>query len=1486
MAKNKILKIVSLSFIIACGLSGTVFSTLSWFKVAGTIDEYKLNGKSAGAYFAYGDGSEDNPFGISIPRHLYNLAWLQYTGLFSDGQYYFELADTLEQKGGVLDMSNYVLPPIGTEDNPFTGNFNGKGYVIENLTVTNDTDAIFSSNKHPDYTQVGYTAPEIVGLFGVVGNYDNALGTYDSSINTIHDLGINNFTVQTTTSKALVGVAAGYVDGTIANVAVNESTIDVGNANTAAVDSNNLTENLSDYGVVGYVTEDHKKSITKLEENLYDITFADPANAEFNASDEGDAQGWGGSINMKTIYQRLYGIKNYGVATLQTHDWKISNVYHNNELTSSTPSNVSFMQQYHGFNETGHEYVGNYHFLNRNGNTTITSNNQWMYLSGGHYVNNEYRTYYEHSGIRISTGNHSLHVTNFANNQTVADTTPSNSVVWVETGNGNNVKLYTTYNGTNYYLQVYNTTTLRINTTQGNGTTFTKQDNGNGGYRYVSGTYYIGYDNGWKMINIGTTPTTPSVPRPTTPVAQPTEPTIEHPGDAPAEPVEPQIPTNPTSYGTQLYYSNGNNNYFLAPVSESNGSSLTSSLNVPYQGGWTWDATNSRIVLANNTDLRLRHNSNNLTLGNQNNNTVQWTRNGNNPYTFSYTARAGWTTSTYYLRYNNNAYACSTNNNQNSLNMVEWALTYDNQYMTMSDATTYTAQKTASYQTDYTNYQNYLAQYPTLVANYNAALQAYNDAWAQYNSDLAAYNAYLSAVDQWNQYDSDLAAYNQRVADSYCLTLTTITPQDPVLGPDSHQTSADTTKSNQESHMYYDYDDTTYFPLNVKEDGGTFNNANAVRAAITAGNFDPKDSNTGYIIAGSNFEGLNSLNYENNRDDISKIRVSEYAISNVGDSFGGTSGRTTTLEDDLPNSDIYTINTSLTKRTMAQALSETPNYYTRFNDSKLSFFKNSLATANAAGTSYTANANIYGLHFMDSVISDKSIVNARKVNILGNKCDNYELPVNSIDFNLKQKGVINFFAGTYFTNNNSFFSLHEIIRNNDAVVKGDPENKEYTSFNTINHIKEIIEIWGNDVGEKTSKYSNIYKYSDGTYSVPYRIDSSLNKYVMNKSDDTDTNVAYTYDTMDTADFNTYCNTYNYVLKFKTEQIGKNSSIINSTYKYIYYYEFPMNPGEYCLGSVDGGTGGYLLYLDIGANAAKTQRTTVYEHYKEIEKAFDYPEGIAVIAVSTVASNVSSGTDLDETNTSNIYIGANNASAGTVKVSRSGNDVELARTGGLITSAKPTLVGDLMWDNTYLQYNIHKPSSDGGDNLTSEITARETATEVRKVTYYDWNVNLDELVVTEIIDTTTDGSTWTRTFYQEYDNGTSTTNFADMRIYNTVSGTKYTEAELSNPTTSEVKTYAGADESSVNNTLICKITFQEDNGEEVTYEWDLKLVFVDGGAGHYYTISNDGALYDFVATVNEGSVTLTVVSLGNRTITINGVTVSQGSTITITPTQNP
>ena len=1485
---NKKLKIAAVTSISIFTLGSAILSTFSWFVASVKAPAYNLKGSSAGAYFAYGDGSENHPYGISIPRHLYNLAWLQYMGQFADGQYYFELADSVSDTDG-LNMNGYVLPPIGTEDNPFVGNFNGNGKIIKNLTVSNDQSAIFNSAKHPDPTQLTYVAPEIVGLFGVVGNLDGAYeGTYETSTNTVYNLGISNVTVQTTSSSALVGIAAGYVDATIANVLVNESEIDVNQANTSAVDSTNLTENISDYGVVGFATADYKKSITKLEQDLYDVTFADPAHAEFNATDDGDAQGWGGSINMKTIYNRIVSLrKTKSTNVTGTFQWRIDRKYYNNEEKASERSTYTALQndksypdvfsRYNGYNETGHEYIGSYNIYARQGENAYGSDTgtygdqQFLYLFGGHYENRTYNTYYDHTGYYITDGTNYLTYTGSLTNTTDS----SQASLWT-ISTGNNKAITTTYNGTTYYLY-NNNGTLGIRTSSYASWTVSlsnsKYDIYNGNYHLTcaSGTWLL-TDSTKAYITDGTnymtcsynSRTAGTIGNTTTAGSGTSWSFSTYNGTG-------TISCTVTRQNQTYTYYLGNNNGTLQATTTSSNWTISSSggtitvksgnYYLTYDGGW------KLVNPSTQTPYYLIHDESGHYMG-PTSSYVTTSVDIGSAVKFAYsTSSHGYynqSNTSYYLGYYSDSYGVQLYSDDRSY----YRLVQENNTSTLTTnlyGTGYLRAFTKNADTLYTS-EKYV--------RWN------NNAWTYANSSSEATRIVIE------YFDPASTPYVSTLVNPVFTTVINQTDSVTIAGPDSHQTSSDTTKSTNESHMYYPANETTYLPLNVEQDLKNYvSSTSTMNTEISEGHLDPKDSNTGYIISGANNRSqMNSETTLSSQD--SDIRISRYEITNLSASYNKSANASTTISD-LPNSSVYTINTSGTEQTMQAAISANANLYTRYNDSKTSFFQNSLATS-SNGTSYTANAYVYGLHFMNSTISEDALVNAEKVSVLGNKCDTYQFPVNSVDFNLKQKGVINFFAGTYFSGNNSFFSIHEVIRNDDAVVKGDPKNKEFTSYNTINDIKEIEEIYSNDVGEKTTKYSNIYKYKGATgnamYSVPYRIDGNQNKYVMNKDNTNDNNTAYTYATMNETDFNAYVATYGYTLKFKSSQIGKRNS--EYTTKRVYYFEFPMNPGEYCLGSVTGGTGAYLLYLDIGANAAKTQRTTVYEHYTEIRKEFEYPMGAAIVPVSNLSANLTNPENLDETNTSNFVITAGNASIGTVKVVRADSESTMTRTGGLLTSAKPTLVGDQMWDSTYLVYNIHAPGdgSGSGANLTDEITSKDTVTEVRRLEYYDYNVNLEDLMITYIIDTSTDGGeTWTRTFYQKYQNGTDTTDLSEMSIYNTNGGTKYSASDLEDPETSTVKTYAGADEDSVNTTLMLHITYQTDDGEVLTTAWVLTLEQISGNNGFYYTISSTQGSIVLTATLNEGSVTINVVSVGSgKIIKINNTTITGPTTVTITP----
>ena len=278
--------------------------------------------------------------------------------------------------------------------------------------------------------------------------------------------------------------------------------------------------------------------------------------------------------------------------------------------------------------------------------------------------------------------------------------------------------------------------------------------------------------------------------------------------------------------------------------------------------------------------------------------------------------------------------------------------------------------------------------------------------------------------------------------------------------------------SNGADYLDYTGTNVTYFPLITEEDS----------YAVTG-------KNTGYVIGGS--EDNTTSAYPDKTGD---IRVSKYATSNINKSY--SSGNLTT---------VYTINSNL------QTVQINSSDYTKYLDSRAAFLN------------MITDGNVYGLHFMPANININHLVTADYTLINGEEKTNYQMPASSIDFNLMEKGVINFFAGTYFSGNNSFFSLHHIERD---------EN------NAITSIKEIAEIYKSS----SDRDPYIYKYTDNTYS----------------------------DTL----------TSNYSLTFSTNRIKRQSSITTNA---VYYFEIPVNAGEFALGSVDGGTGAYLMYLDIATN---------------------------------------------------------------------------------------------------------------------------------------------------------------------------------------------------------------------------------------------------------------------------------------------------------------
>lgn len=247
------------SIILTGGILAAIASSIAWFDHKTTLTPAILQGSTQGAYFGGGNGTKDTPYLIKNQRHLYNLAWLQYLGEFNqteknstaiDKQYYFKRDDSLKDSG--LDRKDFVLPPIGTESNPFLGNFDGNDVTINNLTVSNNFNDL---NKHPyNVTSDSFNKEDIqiVGFFGIVGEHNKLNYSYSSTINSVSNLYLNNVTISTSSSNTLCGIFAGYVNGPISYCGVHYATIKIG-SNITKIDAFN---NVSSYTLIGDYNQD------------------------------------------------------------------------------------------------------------------------------------------------------------------------------------------------------------------------------------------------------------------------------------------------------------------------------------------------------------------------------------------------------------------------------------------------------------------------------------------------------------------------------------------------------------------------------------------------------------------------------------------------------------------------------------------------------------------------------------------------------------------------------------------------------------------------------------------------------------------------------------------------------------------------------------------------------------------------------------------------------------------------------------------------------------------------------------------------------------------------------------------------------------------------------------------------------------------------------------------------------------------------------
>lgn len=1070
LAKRKKLNTLLNMAILSLPVVLTVGS-LAWFKDTSKVD-IGMNSTIHGQYFQSGDGSSEHPFEIARKNQLYYLSWLQQMGFFNheEGgkmkQYYFSLSAD-------LDMSGYTLPPIGTQEYPFIGNFNGNGHTISNLTVynTNFTD-----------TPVDVVnGVEIVGFFGVVGTLDapsNPSGayeesdykvyaqtdsglssvkyTYDNSVVSVRNFRLKNCNVQTQTQNTLIGIAAGYVNGDMNAVTIVDSNISVKEGAQAL----SYTSNISDYSVVGYCRDQYisEKVLDPIEREGIEV----PAGTEdVLIEDAGNA--WGGSLDMHTMFNNLTSIRNKTSALTEANSPRF--ITSEDEIVDEVNGTVSIENQatssaYSVRQTTAsgspriyeQDDLGSFYFYN--------TNDSFLYLYGQNDTDQKkivttytYKNQFEDT-FYISSGGNYLSANN-SNNGLINTSNEANATKWHIDGSN---RIYKELYGTKYYLNC-SLTALSLSTTAN--TSWTKTGDSiysNKGNSTVAINSYVTYRNGW---------------------------TVEQP--------------------EYFYISDGSSNYLSL-------SSTTAVTNVTNRNNATkWFFANPEnksgqiagIYNGNITYLRINNNAlqANTTFGNATNwsNNGQYLYNGSNRISFS--PDLGWRLINEilipYLVHSGSNYLSATSgilggnvtNSTNVNNAAKWYFS-DTSNPTYPQGLMYTGLNGTTYYIRIRN--NSLA----LVTNTNYRVTN-NDGKLKDSSN----NYYI-------RLNNTTWTGTNNVANGVTLTFTPVPESVDIYGSVEKVSNIQsiTFKNTTEQVVTRSTRNATsgiptYFPLSMEKD--------------SSNNFSTARGNTGYVVSG----GFSAASTSGRGD----IRVSQYALSKVNGSY------TTGDDFDMANESTYKVRTINGSGDHQITTSEIESFG-KYEDSKEDFIP-----------VLKGQSNVYGLHFMKTAISMDNIVEAEQAtvnNVTYHDEENgrkYQLPTDCIDFNLGSKGFINFFAGTYYSGNRSFFSLHRVFRDDSGF--------------TITDIKEIDKVFKPE--NVSDEY--IYKYTDGTYSEPGFVENETKNPTA----------------------------------FDTKWIKTRSSLTSDS---IYYFEVPVNAGEFALGSDPSSDGAYLLYLDLSANKQTAKRT--------------------------------------------------------------------------------------------------------------------------------------------------------------------------------------------------------------------------------------------------------------------------------------------------------
>lgn len=1094
--RKKAALITGISFIVLS--VSLAIPSLAWFAKAQTSSRLDgLSGTAHGSYFNGGDGSKDKPFEINNPKQLYYFNWLQDLGYFNtpnDGktaidQVYFKLTSD-------LDMTGYTLPPAGTKQYPFVGNFDGASHSISNLVITNDESALKQADppKGATYSDGTLSQAQIVGFFGVVGSLDGSdkvnSYTYDTKANAINNLGFDGLDVISSSSSTLMGLAAGYVNGLIKGVGVKDSSLQAKSSATPITDVAGV-KNISDYSLVGYATEDYKSRTEVRDETLATPQIDNP-NTNHGSTN------WGGSVNMKQMYNDLESEERNDKISQDVHYVFSESVTVSPEGNESEPTDIVYSTN--RFYQSGSD--SDYYY--RNGERT-NADGDVIASYGLPYTNLENQKYVYILGSCKAT-NSSLYNTVTQTIQAYEKTISKNGVYLAldPSSSGNTRSLIASSDPSKaLHWQVKDgkvTTTIKSTAATGGDVTSTLALTGNGSTPSLTSATGT---NVWTWTF------------------------DEEKGNLSA-----------TSDGTAYYLDLENGSWILRPSISSGSSYLTIK------------DTSSNTYLAYSKDESAPVGSNSVSSG-----------------------YAAWQYDS-----TNNCYRPEANSKL-MLSVVGSAWTQEpiltatltNSWFSSYARFTLSGANSDGTGTGYLKVDNFKGGTSYLVYSSNSFQVSYGDGW---NSNLPG------------QIDNFEIAKVENTPVEAGLTFGSV--KDSVYASETKKVRRPATATINP----------TYVPL-------AFSYSDANKTTISG----VSDMNTGYLVGGAN--------YDNKDDRAGDIRASKYyTLSRLYKSFGNSSGNTynteklqilthsstkkidgsysdngwTKIKDNYNSSSNVSISDKFTK-------SVDSSIFSRYDNARQNLQYTICGTYNNA--SMSGNTTLYGIHFMDAAISKEHLTTVGKATVYdraaeaqyqenlkkylagelgeapkqtGSVYKDYEVPEDSIDFNLATDGYVTFFGASYYVNdiygaNDSFFGLSEIIRD---------ENQKITD------IRSIRRIYAN-LGEDKAEKPYVYSY-DG-----------------NKPANTDDN--------------------HMIFDVSWISTDVHKVMVNNC---LYYFEIPINSGEYALGSVPGRNGAYLLYLDIGTGAADYQSVTIEEKTTSKIIKQSYPLGVDFIADVKEVSNIEGG----------------------------------------------------------------------------------------------------------------------------------------------------------------------------------------------------------------------------------------------------------------------